>query len=223
MFTSDKRNFFTDWWKLVRVLKWLKRTINDVRIMGIDNMGKILTWIDASYATHNDMRSHTGGVISMGHGSLMNRSVKQKLNLKSVTEAEVIGSTDVLPYSLWLTYFLEAQGYIVKESIVYRDNSSAERMEKFGKASCSNRSRHIAIRYFFMKDRSDKGEIKLEHCPTSEMLSDYHTKPLQGKLFRLFREVIMGHRDISWLTNKVPSIKERAEGNSMINGLAGKG
>ena len=41
--------------------------------------------------------------------------------------------------------------------------------------------------------------------------------------FRLFREVIMGHRDISWLTNKVPSIKERAEGNSMINGLAGKG
>ena len=135
----------------------------------------------------------------------------------------MIGSTDILPYSLWLTYFLEAQGYIVKESIVYRDNSSAERMEKFVKASCSNRSRHIAIRYFFMKDRSDKGEIKLEHCPTSEMLSDHHTKPLQGKLFRLFREVIMGHRDISWLTNKVPSIKERAEGNSMINSLAGKG
>ena len=96
-------------------------------------------------------------------------------------------------------------------------------MEKFGKTSCSNRSRHIAIRYFFMKDRSDKGEIKLERCPTSEMLLDYHTNPLQGKLFRLFREVIMGHKDISWLTSKVPSIKKSAEGNFMINGLAGKG
>ena len=50
-------------------------------------MGKLLTCIYASYETHDDMRNHTGGVISMGHGSLVNRSVKQKLNLKNVTEA----------------------------------------------------------------------------------------------------------------------------------------
>ena len=84
----------------------------------------------------------------MGHGTIMNKSLKQKLNSKSSTEAETIGMTDVLPSSLWLVYFMEAQGYMIKENIVYQDNESAQLMEKNGKASCSNKSRHIAIRYF---------------------------------------------------------------------------
>jgi hypothetical protein len=191
--------------------------------MGIDELRKILTWIDASYDTHVNMRSHTGGAISMGHGTIMSNSLKQKLNSKSSTEAETIGMTDVLPSSLWLVYFMEAQGYMIKENIVYQDNESAQRMEKNGKASCSNKSRHIAIRYFFMKDLYDKGKIKIEHCPTSVMLADYHTKPLQGSLFRKFRDVIMGYKNISWLALQVPSIKERVGENYLINGKVKKG
>ena len=93
---------------------------------------------------------------------------------------------------------------------------------KNGKTSCSNKSRHIAIRYFFMKDRCDKGEIKIEHCPTNVMLADYHTKPLQGSLFRKFREVIMGYKNISWLVSQVPSIKERVREKFLINGKVKK-
>ena len=47
---------------------------------------------------------------------------------------------------------------------------------------------------FFVKDRVDKGEIKVEYCPTNIMLADFFTKPLQGRLFKDFRDVIMGYR-----------------------------
>ena len=52
--------------KLKRVLEYLKYTKNMRRTMGMNNMGYLQTWIDASYATHRDMRGHTGGVMSMG-------------------------------------------------------------------------------------------------------------------------------------------------------------
>ena len=51
-----------DWKKLKRLLAYLKGTIDDYRIMGIDLIEetKIRSWIDASYTVHEDMKSHTG-------------------------------------------------------------------------------------------------------------------------------------------------------------------
>ena len=72
----------------------LNRTINDVRILGADDLGKLFTWIDAAYAVHPNMRIHTGGVMSMGLGVVHAKSSKQKLNTKSSTEAEVVGMSD---------------------------------------------------------------------------------------------------------------------------------
>jgi hypothetical protein len=50
---------------------------------------------------------------------------------------------------------------------------------------------------FFVKDRIDKGEIKIEHCPTDDMIADFFTKPLQGQKFIKFRNKIMG-ADWTW-------------------------
>ena len=94
-----------DWLNLKRLLKWLNYTINDVRIMGSNDDGVLLTWIDAAYAVHEDMRSQLGGVVSMGHGVVNGKLMKQRLNSKSSTEAEVIGTSDLLPYSIWEANF----------------------------------------------------------------------------------------------------------------------
>ena len=64
-------------------------------------------------------------------------------------------------------------------------------MEKNGQNSCTGNSRHIHIRYFFVKDIIDKGEMKVENCPTHLMLADFFTKPLMGELLRKLRDVIM--------------------------------
>jgi hypothetical protein len=64
-------------------------------------------------------------------------------------------------------------------------------LEKNGRASSGKRTRHINIRYFFIKDRVASGEIKLEWCPTKEMIGDFFTKALQGILFYKLRDYIM--------------------------------
>ena len=58
--------------------------------------------------------------------------------------------------------------------------------------SRKKKSRHIDIRFFFIKDRVEKGDIKVVFCGTEEMVADYLTKPLQGAVFRKFRDAIMG-------------------------------
>ena len=87
----------------------------------------------------------------------------------------------------------------MRDNIFYQDNKSTILMLKNGRISCTGNSRHIDIIYFFVKDRVDKKKVRVKYCPTEIMLADYFTKPLQGQMFRKFREVIMGYKSISTL------------------------
>ena len=203
-----------DWKKLRRVLQWIKQTIHEKRIMGVDSLLDLYTWIDAAYAVHPNMRSHTGGCMSFGRGMVHCRSSKQKLNTKSSTEAELVGVSDYLPFNIWLTNFMEGQGYKFVSNKLQQDNQSAIRMEKNGRNSCTGNSRHKDIRYFFVKDRVDKDEIIIEYCPTELMIADYFTKALQGKAFKKMWNVIMGRTHINSLRSEShlnAPIKERVE------------
>jgi hypothetical protein len=92
---------------------------------------------------------------------------------------------------------------------------SAMLLETNGRASAGQRSRHINIRYFFIKDRIANGDITLLHCPTEQMIADFFTKPLQGHLFRKFRDIIMGITHYSTLL--IPSsIQSRSVLESII-------
>ena len=97
-----------------------------------------------------------------------------------------------MPAICWTRYFLESQGYGVFENILYQDNQSAILLEKNGKASSSKRAKHINIRYFFVTDRINQKEMSVEWCPTGQMIGDFMTKPLQGSLFKKFRDQVMG-------------------------------
>jgi hypothetical protein len=206
-----------DWKKLKRLLEYLHGTSDMPLTLSIDNLTVVKSWVDASYAIHKDMRSHTGGIIMMGKGTLYARSSKQKINTKSSTEAELVGASDFLSQTLWTQYFLQAQGYYVTENDYYQDNMSAMLLETNGRASAGQRSRHINIRYFFIKDRIAKGDINLVHCPTTRMIADYFTKPLQGPLFRTFRDIIMGIIHPSTL-QPPPSIEPRSVLEITISG-----
>jgi hypothetical protein len=180
-----------DYNKLARVIKYLRNTRNLVLRLSADNLNIIKWWVDASYAVHHDMRSHTGGTMSMGTGAPYSTSRRQKLNTKSSTKAELVGVDDVLPQALWTKYFMEAQGYGVS-TILNQDNQSTIKLSENGKASSGEGTRHINIRYFFITDRIARKEVAIQYCPTKQMVADYFTKPLQGELFYKFRDQIMG-------------------------------
>jgi hypothetical protein len=44
-------------------------------------------------------------------------------------------------------------------------------------------------------DRVGSNEVSIKYCPTSDMLADFFTKPLQGAIFRKFRDVILNVAD----------------------------
>jgi hypothetical protein len=93
---------------------------------------------------------------------------------------------------LWTRYFIEAQGYKLKESILHQDNMSAMLLATNGKESSSKQTKHINARNFFIKDRVGAGEITIKHCPTNNMLADHFTKAVQGSQFRKPRSNIQG-------------------------------
>ena len=205
-----------DWKKLIRLLSFLKKTIDDTRIIGASCLNRLSTWIDAAHAVHEDMKGQTGGATSYGIGILNSKSSKQKLNTRSSTESELVGVSEYIPHCIWYMNFLKCQGYDLENNVVYQDNVSAIRMEKNGRNSCTGNSRHIDIRYFFIKDRIEKGEVTVAYCPTELMLADFYTKPLQGSLFNFFRRIIMGYDDISSILPSSFSKLEECVGKSDI-------
>ena len=177
--------------KLRRVIRYLRNWPNLVLTLEADSLSVFKWWVDASFAVHPDMKSHTGATMSLGKGSVVSMSTRQKLNTRSSTEAELVGVDDAMPRILWTRYFLKAQGYDTKPSTLFQDNQSAILLENNGTASSSKRTRHIDIRYYFITDRVKKNEINIEYCPTKEMLGDFFTKPLQGALFYKLRAHVL--------------------------------
>ena len=107
----------------------------------------------------------------------------------------MVGVDDCMSQILWVRYFMEAQGYEVKDVLIYQDNKSAILLEENGRASIGRRTRYLRLRYFFCTDCIKAREVRVEYCPTKSMISDYCTKPLQGKLFRKMRALLMNHED----------------------------
>jgi len=180
-----------DYAKLMRVLKYLHGTRDLDLQLSADKHINISAYIDASYAIHSDFKSHSGIYVSMGRGPIYCNSSKQRINSKSSTEAEMIAVSDGLNHVLWLRNFLIAQGYKLNESNIVQNNQSAILLFKTGKSQSSTRTRHIAIRFYFVKDRVDKGEIRVEYLSLENMVADIYTKPLQGKKFLELRGVLL--------------------------------
>ena len=174
-------------------MKYLNGTQDDVLILSADDLSIIKWYVDAAFAVHPDFRSHTGGTMTYGKGTIQSQSRKQKLNTRSSTEAELVGADDMSVMILWTKLFMEAQGYAITENILYQDNKSTILLEKNGKSSSSKRTRALNIRYFFLTDQIAKKNLTVEYCPTDKMVGDYMSKPLQGKAFQTLKKQIMGN------------------------------
>jgi hypothetical protein len=181
-----------DWGKVKRLLGYLKGTLHMPLVLLVDSLTLSRGWVDAAYAVHHNCRGHTGAGMSFRQGMAMIYSRKHKINTKSSTEAEIVGVDNSLRYILWACYFMIERGYDMDASLLYQDNMSATLLETNGRASSLKCTKHIKVKYFFIKDKVDQGEITIEHCPTKQMWTDINTKPKKGLVFRVFCGHVMG-------------------------------
>jgi hypothetical protein len=100
-----------DWTKLIRVLVFLKTTRDDMLALEADNTQTLTWYVDAAFAVHADMRSHTGSTFYLEKGMIILDSTKQKVNFRSSTEAERIGVDDRISKILWAKQFIEYQRF----------------------------------------------------------------------------------------------------------------
>ena len=177
--------------KLHRLMCYLESTKNDVLTLSADGSNELKWWVNAAFAVHPDMRSHTGAIMTMGKGATQSKSTKQKINTRSSTKSELVAADDMIGQVVWTHNFLEAQGFPIKRSIIYQDNQSAMLLEKNGRSSAGKRSRHMNIKYFYITDQIKQDRLEVEFCPTDEMIADYMTKPLHGSKFERFKKMIM--------------------------------
>jgi len=212
--TRQGKGTAQDWKKMRRMLQYIQTTMNMPFIFAADALNRFHTFIDVAYAVNADRKSQTGGLVTFGRGAVHAQSTKQKLNSKSSTEGEIVGCSDYMTMPIWFRHFLQAQGYQDVKSTLYQDNKSAIKIENNGQLSMSKKTKHMEIRYFYVKDRVNGNDIKIQYCPTEKMIADFLTKPLQGELFRKFRAVLMGHVHLDEAMLQPMTCKERVGGKS---------
>ena len=170
--------------KLHRLLGYLRASRYRGIVLRVGEHMTIRSYIDAAYGVHTvSGRSHTGCAIVVGSaGPVYVKSSKQKIVTKSSTEAELVAVSDTASQCIHLRNFVIAQGYEVGPAIIYQDNLSCMALMKKG-GPCSDRSRHINIRHFWLKERVDGHEVIVEHLGTEKMFANLLTKPVQGAQF----------------------------------------
>ena len=88
---------------------------------------------------------------------------------------------------IWLRQLLSDIGFPqTTPSTIFCDNQSTIHLAST--EVVSPKSKHIAIRYHFIKEQVSSGTIALKYIPTGDNLADFMTKPLEGSRFLNFRD-----------------------------------
>jgi hypothetical protein len=178
--------------QLGRLLSYIAGTIDMPLILSPSERTKLEQSIDAAFGTHLDFKSHSASILRFLECTFQSRSSKQKNNAKSSTEAEIYSVSDNLPEGLWALQYLREQGETVEVLVVQQDNQSAIAMYQRGYSN-SEKTRHLNLRHFWIKDQVDNGFVQIVYTPTENIVADILTKPLQGIQFRKLRSILLGH------------------------------
>ena len=121
----------------------------------------------------------------MAEGAVSWKCVKQTLTYSSTMEARYVVCYEATCYAIWLRNFISALGIIhsiCKPLKLFCDNSVA--ISFCRNTRSTSRSKHIDVKYYFVKEKVAEFLILVEHIPTTSMLTDPLTKSLPICVFQ---------------------------------------
>jgi hypothetical protein len=140
------------------------------------NLGMRLNiWSDANWGGEEGRES--GFVVTIAGGTVSWSSKKQGSVALSTTESEYMALLHALKELIWLLRFLREIGYdISNQNVIYTDNQGAIALAN--NPEYHARTKHIDIQYHFVRNCVEDGTMRLEYCPTEDMVVDGSTKAL---------------------------------------------
>lgn len=163
--------------KLKRVLRYVKGTVNMGIVFSANRDSYLKCYSDADFGgCKKTGRSTSGVVVTFAGGAVSWLSKRQQLTATSTTEAELVAANEAVKEIIWLMRLFENMGCPKQVPVLQIDNQSTIRL-------CHNpenhhRTKHISIKYFFIREKVLDGVVKVEYVSTEDQLADIMTKVL---------------------------------------------
>ncbi|KAG8502831.1 hypothetical protein CXB51_000478 [Gossypium anomalum] len=176
-----------------RVLRYLKGTLKLGVMFKKENELRLVRYSDSDWAgSADDMRSTSGYFFTLGSGSFCWSSKKQQTVAQSTAEAEYIAVAAAVNQAIWLRKLLSDLNEEQSEATeIMVDNQSAVAIAK--NPVFHGKTKHFKIKFHFVREAEQTGEISLVHCNLQDQLADILTKPLGTFRFEALREMIGDH------------------------------
>jgi hypothetical protein len=165
------------WDAVKRIISYLDTTKDLWLTFGGNKNGLLEGYCDADWASQPHRHSISGYSFHFGVGAISWSSKKQSIVTLSSTEAEYVAETHAAKEGIWLRSFIKEIMGIERDPLTLKaDNQGAIALAKDNKFHA--RTKHIDLRYHFIREAVDDGKIKMEYIPTTENVADIFTKSL---------------------------------------------
>ena len=174
------------WLALKGVLRYLAGT-QDYGLVFTGSKSSLEVYCDADYAGDPDTRRSTTGYVFIMYGGVVSWSSRLQPSVAlSTAEAEYMAAATATKEALWLRILLKDQECQDETVNIKCDNQGAIQLGK--NPIASQRSKHIDVRYHFVREHVQSGDVIFKYCATQEMVADILTKPLPRAKFVFCRE-----------------------------------
>ena len=176
---------------LKRILRYLKGTIDyGIVLRKKSDTFDIVGYADSDWAgDKNSRRSQSGWIVTLSGNPVVFGSTQQKSVALSTTEAELMALSMCVRDMLYLHQLLKDIVTIPLPMVCNCDNLGTVQILNSGNRS--SRSKHVDIKYFFVREKIMEGVIKLVHIPSKDNMADLFTKPLPAPAFGTFTQTVL--------------------------------
>jgi hypothetical protein len=174
----------THWAAVKRVFAYLSGTTDLVLMYG-KQQKELEGYSDADGSMHEERKAVSGYAFILDGGAVSWSSKKQDIIALSTTEAEYVAASHAVKEALWLrTLISQIFGSLTRPTTMHSDNQSAIALAKDHQYHA--RTKHIDIRFHFIRWVLEEGRITLVYCPTDKMVADTLTKALPSAKVKHF-------------------------------------
>lgn len=158
---------------------------------GTDNTMNVIAYGDADYANNRaDRKSITGWLMKLNGDPISWKCKKQSVVSQSTTEAELYATGEAIKEAKWMEGMLDELKINHQPSIIYNDNKSTIFVCRNG-IKTSEPLKHIHVKWCFINDEINEGNVRLDYLDTENQLADIFTKALQRPRYEMLRDQLV--------------------------------